>query len=47
MNQKIVLLITPINLYTANQFCSEYMSMVMVYKQGAFGFATIKVISVR
>ena len=45
--KKIVSLITPSNLWSDNPFCGEYMGMVIVYKHGAFGFATMKRISVR
>ena len=45
--KKIVLLITRSNLWSGNPFCGEYIGMVIVYKQGTFGFATMKKISVR
>ena len=38
--KKNVLLITPSNLQSGNPFCGEYIGMVIVYKQGAFDFAT-------
>ena len=47
MNQKIVFVITPSNLQSGNQFCGEYIGMVIVYKQGAFGSAIMKRISAR
>ena len=45
--RKICLPITPCNVQNRIPFCAEYMVIVIMFKQGALGFAATKRISVR